>query len=393
LPGVDQHLPVAGVLPNPIYAATNAAAFYPSNGVLLVTRLDGPTDAIARGLVDKAIAAETNGMWGRAYIDIRSATDPNFKVGDDWMRATAEICRRLGFETVSDTNAGTFPPEFPMSQIGFYAGWYDFHVSGPFAQSSVEFMPGAFAYHLHSFSAADLRSDSKNWVGPFLSKGVTITMGSVAEPYLGGTPDVSVLATRLLFFGFTFGEAAYAAQGVLSWQTVAVGDPLYRPFGIPAQQLHERLLAENDSRIEWSYLRLMNMNLARGVSLAHIAAQLNALPATEKSVVLTEKLGDLYAAQGKPSSASEMWERALTLNPSRLQRVRLRLALANQLTSLDRPVDAIVQLEQLLKETPDYPARPDVYKKLAGLARKAGKDDAAMEYERQAAPAAPSVSP
>ena len=40
-----------------------------------------------------------------------------------------------------------------MSQIALYAGWYERNASGPFAQPKVEFMPGAFAYHLHSFSA------------------------------------------------------------------------------------------------------------------------------------------------------------------------------------------------------------------------------------------------
>ena len=45
-----------------------------------------------------------------------------------------------------------------MSQIGIYiADAFQQNTSGPFAQQDVEFMPGAFAYHLHSFSAASLR--------------------------------------------------------------------------------------------------------------------------------------------------------------------------------------------------------------------------------------------
>jgi hypothetical protein len=36
---------------------------HPTNGILLVTRLDGPSASIARGLVDKALEAETNGLW------------------------------------------------------------------------------------------------------------------------------------------------------------------------------------------------------------------------------------------------------------------------------------------------------------------------------------------
>ncbi len=124
-------------------------------------------------------------------LTLRNITDPAYKLGDDWIRAAAEICRRAGFETVVDENPGTFPAGFPMSQIALYLGWYDANASGPFAQPTVEFMPGAFAYHLHSYSAGTLRSTSQYWVGPLLAKGATITMGCVAEPYLSGTPDVA----------------------------------------------------------------------------------------------------------------------------------------------------------------------------------------------------------
>ncbi len=36
----------------------------PTNGILLVARLDGPTADIARGLVDKALQAERDGLVG-----------------------------------------------------------------------------------------------------------------------------------------------------------------------------------------------------------------------------------------------------------------------------------------------------------------------------------------
>ena len=184
LPLIEQKLPLAGPLRNPVYTTTNAAMLHPTNGVLLVTRLDGPTPAIARGLVDKALQAEADGLWGRAYFDLRSITEPGYKMGDDWIRGAADICRRLGFETVVDENPGTFPAGFPMSQIAIYIGWYDGNVSGPFLQPKVEFMPGAFAYHLHSYSAATLRSASQYWAGPLLAKGATITMGWIGRAHV-----------------------------------------------------------------------------------------------------------------------------------------------------------------------------------------------------------------
>ncbi len=45
------------------------------------------------------------------------------------------------------------------------------NASGPFTLPKVEFMPGAFAYHLHSFSAFTIRSTTRNWCGPLLAKG------------------------------------------------------------------------------------------------------------------------------------------------------------------------------------------------------------------------------
>jgi len=78
----------------------------------MVTRLDGPSAEIARGLVDKAIEAETDGLWGRAYFDLRGVTDPGYKPGDDWIRAASEICQRLGFETVVDEKPRHFLRSF-----------------------------------------------------------------------------------------------------------------------------------------------------------------------------------------------------------------------------------------------------------------------------------------
>jgi uncharacterized protein (TIGR03790 family) len=383
LPLIEQNLPLAGPLRNPVYTSTNTAMLHPTNGVLLVTRLDGPTAAIARGLVDKALQAEADGLWGRAYFDLRNITEPGYKLGDDWIRGASEICRHLGFETVVDENPATFPAGFPMSQIAIYIGWYDGNASGPFAQPTVEFMPGAFAYHLHSFSAATLRSTSQNWVGPLLAKGATITMGCVAEPYLSGTPDVAVFTARLIFHGFTFGEAAYASQPVLSWQTTVVGDPLYRPFGKNPDRLHEELASRKSPLIEWSYLRLVDINQARGTPTAELVGLLERLETTKHSAVLSEKLGDLYAIQGKPSSAVYMYREALQLDPTPQQRIRLRLTLAEKLPALDRPQEACEDCQKLLQEFPNYPDKLSVYRKLLSFAQKLGLKADAEKYEAE----------
>jgi len=370
LPLLECNLPLTGPFQNPLYGTTNAAALNPTNGVLLVARLDGPTPAIARGLVDKALEAEANGLWGRAYFDLRNATDPGLRMGDEWIRNAAEFCRRLGFETVVDQNGATFPAGFPMSQIAFYAGWYDEHASGPFARPTVEFMPGAFAYHLHSWSAVSLRSTNRNWVGPLLAKGVTATMGCVFEPYLVGTPDVGVVISRLVYPGFSFGEAACAGQGFLSWETTVVGDPLYRPFKRNLDEIQMDLERRDSPLREWGYLRLVDLNLANGKPPGQVVAVLEGLPLAKKSSVLSEKLADIYSALGKPSSAVFEYTRALTLHPSPLQRIRIRFALGEKLSTLDRSLDAYQDYQKLLEEMPDYPDKRAVYRLLLPLARK-----------------------
>ena len=383
LPLIEERLPLAGPLPNPVFTTTNTAMLNPTNGVLMVTRLDGPSPDIARGLVDKALQAEADGLWGRAYFDLRNTTEPGYKLGDDWIRGASEVCRLLGFETVVDENPGTFPAGFPMSQIAFYAGWYDGAVSGPFAQPTVEFMPGAFAYHLHSFSAVTVRSATQNWVGPLLAKGATITMGCVTEPYLNGTPDVAVFTARFIYSRFTFGEAAYASQPFLSWQTTVVGDPLYRPFGKDPDQLYRGLYARGSRLIEWSWLRIANMGMANGKSLAEVVALLEQVNSGKPGPVLTEKLADLYAAQGKPSAAVQTYEEVLGLDPTPQQRVRLRLTLFDKLLALDRQPEAYEDYQKLLQEYPSYPDKLAIYRKLLPLAQKLDRKADAENYQAE----------
>jgi uncharacterized protein (TIGR03790 family) len=372
LPFLRMGLPLTGLMANWIYGTTNIAWINPTNGILIVARLDGPNAQIANALVDKAVQAERDGLWGRAYFDARGLpkTDTNYYVGDEWILGTAEISRELGFETIVDDKPETFPADFPMSQIAIYCGWYDGNVSGPFALPKVEFMPGAFAYHLHSYSAATIRTTTQNWVGPLLAKGATCTMGCVNEPYLAGTPNVAVFLARWGAAGFTFGEAACVAQPVLSWQTTVVGDPLYRPFEKTPQLLYAQLSRQHSPLLEWSLLRLADLGLVHGARPGEVANLIENLDQTTNSAVLTEKLADIYDAQGKPSSAILTWQKALALNPSPEQRIHLRLVLGEKLQAQGRNAEVIAVYKKLLVESPDYPGKNSIAEKLAGLEQK-----------------------
>jgi uncharacterized protein (TIGR03790 family) len=378
LPLVKTDFLLTGPSFNRLYGATNAALLNPTNGILLVARLDGPSAQIASRLVDKAVEAERDGLWGRAYFDARGLdkTDTNYFLGDAWILGAAEIARRLGFESIVDDKPETFPASFPMSQIAIYCGWYDGNVSGPFTLPKVEFMPGAIAYHLHSFSASTIRSTTENWCGPLLAKGATATMGCVNEPYIAFTPNIAFFL-QALANDYTFGEAAWAAQSALSWQTTVIGDPLYRPFGKSPQLLHAQLLRQDSPLLEWSYLRLADLGLVHGAPVPEIFGLIDNLNLTTNSPVLTEKLADLCEALGKPSSAIEIYGRALKLNPSPQQRIRLRLTLGEKMLEQSRIAEAVDDYKQLLDESPDYPGHDSILNTIASLQKKIAGTNAA----------------
>ena len=355
LPRLGFNDPIA-TSPNPVVGATNAAQIHPTNGVFMVTRLDGPTPEIARGLVDKALEAESRGLWGHAYIDLRAITNGPYWSGDRMITNAAVAAKRLGFDTFVDNQPASLGVGYPLSQVALYVGWYDSGVTGPFYRASVEFLPGAFAYHLHSFSAANLRSASENWVGPLLARGATATMGCVAEPYLEFTPNPAMFLERWGYVGMTLGEAATAAHPVLSWQTVVVGDPLYRPFGRLLADDGKRLDAANDPSTAYALVRNANLQLMAGRPVEAVRDQLEGQRWATNHAVVAEKIGRLYWSGIRVRRALEWYDTALGLtNATPMQRRRLLLDSIEAHRVLGQPAEAYRCLEQLIVTSP-----PDV---------------------------------
>jgi uncharacterized protein (TIGR03790 family) len=384
LPVSEQKLPWAGPIRSPFYGITNASLLHPTNGLLMVTRLDGPSAIIARGLVDKAIEAETNGFWGRAYFDARGlATNDNYRLGDDFIRGAAIAAQRFGFETELDEKPETFSAGYPMSQVALYAGWYDQAVSGPFTRPTVEFMPGAFAYHLYSFGAATIRSTNNSWVGTLLQKGATCTMGAVDEPYLSFTPDLSAFVGSFTLGGYTFGEAAYTAQAWLSWQTAIIGDPLYRPFGRSMETLYKNLEQRGSKLVEWLHLLVLNGNQSRNSTPQQAASYIESLPIHRQSAVLTEKLSDLYWAKGSLGDSVDTTETALKRGPSPQQRIRLLMKCAERRSVYGPDEKAYAHYETLLKENPDYPDALKVYRLMLPLAQRMNNAAAIEQCQKE----------
>jgi uncharacterized protein (TIGR03790 family) len=205
--------------------------------IYCVWRIDGATAEAAKGLVDKALYAESHGLKGNAYFDIRGRiedyVDSGYGAGEWDIYRASQMAKKAGFETTLDnkpTEFGTAPSQLRCDNAALYAGWYSLsHYNDAFSWA-----PGAIGFHLDSASATNPRGKPDNWVAGALERGITVTSGSVTEPYLEGLVHPDQIF-RYLFQGANVGDAVVRGTRWLKWMIINLGDPLYRPFpeGVP----------------------------------------------------------------------------------------------------------------------------------------------------------------
>jgi uncharacterized protein (TIGR03790 family) len=250
--------PINASIPNPLFHNVQPTAEDLSL-VVKVSRLDGPTVADAMGLVDRAVEAERTGLLGRAYVDIAGPRE----VGNRWLESVAAQISALGFDGSVGRGPSTVPATARFDAPVLYFGWYAQDMNGPFLLPGFRFPPGAIAVHIHSFSAHTLRSATEGWCGPLVARGVTATVGNVFEPYLDflHRPDLLVEA---LIRGENLVDAAYYALPVLSWQSIVIGDPLYRPFAVPLFEQLQNHAALPPQLAGYAVIRQMNLVDAAG---------------------------------------------------------------------------------------------------------------------------------
>ena len=239
--------------PNPYFAKiASGLAIYPgfislaeyrrsagAKRIYSVWRLDAATAALARGLVDKALTGESNGLAGQVCIDrrfgknIRAMPDSRYVAADWDLFRAAEFFRDKGLPVTEDSTPaefGTPPAPARCEHAIFYAGWYSLnHYNDVFSWE-----PGAIGVHLDSESAINPRSGN-NWSANALKHGITVTSGALKEPYLPGLPHVDGIVHDLLA-GANAGDAFLRNTETLKWMIINIGDPLYRPrFLIPGK--------------------------------------------------------------------------------------------------------------------------------------------------------------
>jgi uncharacterized protein (TIGR03790 family) len=331
------------VIANPYYRRFMRILSMPASaGPLLVCRLDGPSDAIVRRMIDDAIATEQGGLWGWAYLDARNIHSGGYAEGDDWLTNVGEMMRKKGIPVISDYAPETWRDGFPVTNAAIYYGWYEGAVMGPFTKPNFKFVPGAVAVHLHSYSASSIRNPNVAWAAPLLTHGAAATMGNVYEPYLSLTVNFDILQDRLMN-DFTLAEAAYTATRGLSWMNVVLGDPLYRPYAN-----WNSLEAEDDPKNPW--LRYRDIVLkANGDPLA-AAEALQKLAEELDSSMPIEALGQAQAAASQFDEALQTLARASKMEKSKTIRFRLALEQIEILRRANRTDDALKKIGDALGE-------------------------------------------
>lgn len=130
--------------------------FWTDTKTIMVSRIDGPGEHIAAGLVDKAFSAERNGLNGIAYIDSGYSVKkkaPLYVEYDESLQQTAVmIARRTGMKVVQEQTPKLFTPG-QCPKTGLYCGWYSLKKY----VDAFDFVAGAVGFHIASWEAIDLR--------------------------------------------------------------------------------------------------------------------------------------------------------------------------------------------------------------------------------------------
>ncbi len=221
--------PLSSWIANPYFLPNiGREGLFSKNSVLLVSRLDAPTQQIVRQMIDDGLSAEKGRLKGIGYFDARGL-GRNGKSGGyerydfSLLRAAEKVEQKM--PVVVDNNSALFPLESCPS-AALYCGWYSY---GRYIDS-FGWKRGAIGYHIASAECASLHQRGvRYWCPQMLANGAAATLGPVYEPYVEGFPLPEIFFAMLMQ-GMSLGEAYLVSLPFISWQMVLLGDPLYQPF-------------------------------------------------------------------------------------------------------------------------------------------------------------------
>jgi uncharacterized protein (TIGR03790 family) len=232
--------PIAGWVPNPLFMGNPKKELaIGKSRVLMVSRLDGPSEKIVRRMIDDAMAAEKQGLSGTAYFDARwpeptGETKGGYSFYDTSIHRAARIISASGRMPVKvDSTERLFQPG-DCPDAALYCGWYSL---GNYVDTFT-WKPGAVAYHIASSECETLKQKGSTvWCKRMLEEGAAAVIGPVDEPYVQAFPVPEVFFGLLVDGYLTLAECYAASTPWLSWRMVLIGDPLYRPFANASRKL------------------------------------------------------------------------------------------------------------------------------------------------------------
>jgi len=228
---------LSGWIPNPFFAGYKARDLARNREkVMIVSRLDGPTEESVRRVIDESVETEMRGLTGKAYFDARwprpteenkTKTDVGYGFYDRSIHRAADLVKKSGRlpVVVNDRQELFQPGECPDAAL--YCGWYSLAKY----VDAFKWRPGSVGYHIASSECQTLKQrESQVWCKRMLEEGIAATLGPVGEPYVRAFPVPELFFEFLLDGSWTLAECYALSQPFWSWQMVLIGDPLYRPF-------------------------------------------------------------------------------------------------------------------------------------------------------------------
>ncbi len=220
---------------NPYYGANEPFA-RSKYGLYLVTRLTGYTVEDAKGLVDRALAAEasprTRAEAGQFVLDVSAERDRSagHAKGNDALRLAANVLDYLGATVKLERTDRFLTGERDVIGYGSWGSNDPHHENH--GEPLFQWRPGAIATTFVSTNGRTFTSPpqyGQSLVADLIAEGVTGVCGNVYEPLLSAVamPDLTLPAYAR---GHTLADSFYMGLRCLSWMEVIVGDPLCRAF-------------------------------------------------------------------------------------------------------------------------------------------------------------------
>ncbi len=217
-------------------------------GGYIVTRLDGYTEADAKALVTRALAAEQAPGTGKILLDVDGARGLGDKATEP-APVTKTVTEEWGWETWNAdmlhahdqleasgiANTLDLTTKFqggPAGLLGYFSwGSNDANFDAQ-AYAALTFAPGSLADTAVSTSGRTFLSPHDNGqslMADLIAHGLTCGKAYVGEPLLQGIASPTIALSRY-HAGFSAAESLAAASRFTGWEDVLIGDPLGTPY-------------------------------------------------------------------------------------------------------------------------------------------------------------------